>query len=142
VKIFVVIVWLLVITEVGLPLFAWNFPTATGYIEGFTHKYLAWGRCRIDNTKAAIRGEGALIFLGYACEGKGELKPHMWAEVGGKVIDHTYPQESGRKVFAVVDAKSFKVVWNSACDEHEKELLKWAMEYLPAFARADGVSGA
>ncbi len=139
---FTLLVWLLVISELVLPLFAWHFPSATGYIEGFTHKYLAWGRCRIDNTKEAIGRKDSNIILGYACEGEGELKPHLWAEVGGRLVDHTYPDGKRRKVIAVVDAVSMKVVWHSASCGRDKELLKWAAEYLPAFARADRVSGA
>jgi hypothetical protein len=139
---YISIVWILVIAEVGLPLFAWNFPSATGYIEGFTHKYLAWGRCRIDNTKEALGTKGSRIMLGYIRDDMGRLRPHLWAEAAGKVVDMTYPPERKRKAFAAVDPESMQVVWSVVKEGRERTLLNWANDYLPAFVKADRVSGA
>jgi len=142
-KIFILMVWLLIVAEVVLPAFAWHFPSATGYIEGFTHKYLAWGRCRIDNTKEALGTKGSRIMLGYVLDEMGQLRPHLWAEAGGMmVMDRTFPPDNWRQLFAVVDPKSMKVELDMTKSESEKLLLQWSRDYLPAFAKAHKISGA
>jgi hypothetical protein len=129
------------------------FPYAWGYLEGsFNRDMTGWwfssyqgeGNCRIVNGREAFSHPGARIIFGLVYPPNEKPYPHLWAlNDNGKVLDDVCPLDNPsckqRRVLAVIDAKSLKVLSRTPASEMERKQIAWGVKYLDGLKSGMGV---
>jgi hypothetical protein len=120
------------------------FPQAWGYLEGrFNSDLTGWwftsfqgeGNCRIVNGLEAFSYPGARILFGTVYPLHSKPSPHLWAiNSQNQIIDLVYPVSNPsyqqRRIFAVIDAKTLKVLSQTPSSEMERKQIDWGIKYL------------